>query len=334
MSRLERKTGRRRVVPAQPRVVPLAGAVFLLLLCWAFSRLMRFSVQREDPQAVRSAASHPSTIPSTEKTLGHKESTQGPSSKVLFHEARTDRSGATIHDMLLAHAYAFRRNQTYGGACSEEPPIRLEDHRRMIAALGLGHVLTFNCPDETDRASGAVLDRSLYARFGTRIWTPEWLRHIRSQQRGGVAPARGARRVAVAHIRRGDVDLCDPTTSDRYLTNQHYRNLLETYARDADEVTIFSERKSSESWDDFAAYSLQLDGPPTEAWNAMMNADVLILSKSSFSIVPALFNRRGVVVYTPFWVRPLAHWRVIDDDTDRASRRAQIRLRSQLCELQ
>ena len=38
--------------------------------------------------------------------------------------------------------------------------------------------------------------------------------------------------------------------------------------------------------------------------------NVLILSKSSFSLVPALFNP-NTVVYTPFWHQPLANWTVV-----------------------
>lgn len=263
---------------------------------------------------------------------------------ILYHLARTDRSGAVIHDMLLAHAYAYKNNLTYGGACSNNTTLpHFDEHLIMIEALGLRHVLKFACPEHimeshSDMRSG-LTNRHLYTRFGTRSWTPKWVDLIRSLQHGfnanNIESEPRERKAVVVHIRRGDVSLCDPSTRDRYLPNEHYQSLLQKYDSGTD-VTIFSESKSPESWNDFRRhgnYNLQLDRPPVEAWKAMMDADVLILSKSSFSIVPAVFNRRGVVVYTPFWVQPLGAWNVVDDDTCRASGRAVLRLLgSQLCE--
>jgi len=353
---------RRKSWPQYFAIVCCCGVLVLLFFYW-------WSVTNGMLTAQRMDDTHPSTLLVSEtKAAKHNNDNQqsvitfdaaDPSTpnsnnkKILvFHEARPDRSGATVHDMLLAHAFAFQQNQTYGGACAAagaQPLEHLQDHLEMIEALGLGHVLRFACPDDYDddkksnkNDAAAWIDRHLYTRFGTRIWTPEWLEHIRGQQQRVDSfslkdnkKEHGSRRTFLAHVRRGDVDLCDPATRDRYLTNQHYRTLLDQYAaitNKGDEVIIFSEQKSTESWDDFANYNLQLDQPPALAWKAMMDADVLILSKSSFSIVPALFNRKGVVVYTPFWVEPLAHWTRVDDDTDRAERRAQIRLQHQLCD--
>jgi hypothetical protein len=44
-----------------------------------------------------------------------------------------------------------------------------------------------------------------------------------------------------------------------------------------------------------------------DTFNAMIFADVLATSKSSFSYVAALLSN-GIIYYTPFWHRPLAHW--------------------------
>jgi hypothetical protein len=40
----------------------------------------------------------------------------------------------------------------------------------------------------------------------------------------------------------------------------------------------------------------------------MMSAKYIILSKSSFSFVPAMLNPTAQVIYTPFMVNKLAHW--------------------------
>jgi hypothetical protein len=250
-------------------------------------------------------------------------------SAALFHRARNDRSGAVIQDMLLAHAYSLQQNQTYGGACFNETGAhpRIQSHIRMIAALGLSHVLQLACPSEPHHR---WMDSHLFTRFGTRLWTPAWLSHIRSQQQG-IGTLKRRRSSVVAHVRRGDVSLCDPTTRDRYLPNAYYLSLLEKYAT-VGNVTIYSESQSSEEWSMFEGYDLQLDQSPAEAWQAMIMADVLILSKSSFSIVPAIFNQHGVIVYTPFWVLPLPEWSVVDDNSARSAARTVLRLQSQHCD--
>jgi hypothetical protein len=45
----------------------------------------------------------------------------------------------------------------------------------------------------------------------------------------------------------------------------------------------------------------------------MMTADVLLLSKSSFSLVPAILNRDSQVMYTPFWHAALPNWTTVDE---------------------
>ena len=41
----------------------------------------------------------------------------------FYSIARTDRSGAFVHDMLLAHAYAFTEGNVYGGTCMNPPGV-------------------------------------------------------------------------------------------------------------------------------------------------------------------------------------------------------------------
>jgi hypothetical protein len=348
-----RCTQRRILMVAFMRLSLLLRAVLLVLIgALLFSRFFFFSLttdtmdNKEKQTLLRSHSYESPTTRDMDVNAPRRAAT------VLYHQARTDRSGAVIHDMLLAHAYAYQQNLTYGGACYSNSNRNttlphITEHEIMIETLRLSHVLKFACP-HTGRHSpgdtGALLltDRHRYTRFGTRLWTREWLDHIRSQQHSIVLSTEPSERkkTVVVHIRRGDVSLCDPITRDRYLPNQHYQTLLEGYG-DNYNVTVFSESKSPESWNDFENYNLQLDTSPAEVWKAMLDANVLILSKSSFSIVPAVFNRHGLVVYTPFWVEPPpltftaesqhGRWKVVDDDTMRTTQRAELRLRSQLC---
>jgi len=46
----------------------------------------------------------------------------------------------------------------------------------------------------------------------------------------------------------------------------------------------------------------------------MMTADFLVMSKSSFSFIPAMLNRHGKVIHTPFWHRPVGGWITVSQD--------------------
>jgi hypothetical protein len=135
----------------------------------------------------------------------------------------------------------------------------------------------------------------------------------------------------VVHIRRGDVDPCDNYTFDRYLPNSHYLTLVQQHrTENHTHVVVHSERKSREPWSDFDSIEgiiLKLDADPLEAVQDMLDADVLIMSASSFSLVAALFTEASKVVYTPFWHRPQPRWIRADHELTRNSRSQTLQIR-------
>ena len=139
------------------------------------------------------------------------------------------------------------------------------------------------------------------------MYSPAFLARLR--QKAGFNCERRDRPRAVVHVRRGDISR--PEHSHRYLENSHFANLIEKIQRALPgvEVVVHSESESPESFDEFEALGcvVKLDAPLEDAWQDMATADVLVISKSSFSYVPALFNP-NVVLYTPFWHGKIAEW--------------------------
>jgi hypothetical protein len=121
------------------------------------------------------------------------------------------------------------------------------------------------------------------------------------------------------HIRRASFTPCTTRPFkgyDPYLPNGHYQRLIDKYMQPNARVVIFSQSQSFESFDDFKnkkGYEVHLDEDLTHIWKTMLMADVVILSRSSFSLIPAVVSQ-GTVVYTPFWHAPLEGWDVVDDD--------------------
>ena len=231
---------------------------------------------------------------------------------------RRDRSGMAVQDMLHAHAFASYHGVGYGGACP--PPggkkTFRESHESLLKDLRLEHILPLpiDCPNGTRILDGM---RDRYVQRDPYM-NETWLEAMRSQLE--VSPRKDDFRVAV-HMRRGDITPCNKRWAFRYLTNAHYLRVLDSYLPTnlSAHVTIFSESKSMEPWDVFRdrGYELKLDTDIAEAWKEMATADLLILSRSSFGFVPAILNRHGSVVFTPYEVKqrtlsPLKDWIVVD----------------------
>jgi hypothetical protein len=253
---------------------------------------------------------------------GGQLSTAVPSSaSVVYSILRPDRSGAIILDMLFAHAYAYSKNLTYGGACDlygfssssgngngNRRPTHQEDAHDLVRAVGLESVLRFACPavwNETN-AERIFLTPDTYVKKDLATFTKQYLRHVRSHV--AYPPPRPPGN-AVVHVRRGDVTPCSPNYANRYLPNSHYVDILQQMIPRNASITILSESDAFESPEqDFAGFELRIDSALSEAWLAMMTADHVVLSKSSFSFVPALLNPTGKVYYTPYLQQKLPGW--------------------------
>lgn len=164
----------------------------------------------------------------------------------------------------------------------------------------------------------------------------EWRRRT-SFPKPGLWPADAKLRIAV-HVRRGDLLFQPDTMRDRLLPNQYYLRLLEIIREEEPEAetVIFGDKTGigarvgkwgsaavgykEKDWNGLKRTQVRVDGPIEEAWAHMINADVLIMSKSSFSYVPALLAK-GVVVFAAGpriigYGAPLDHWVRTDAPTE------------------
>ncbi|EEC44560.1 predicted protein [Phaeodactylum tricornutum CCAP 1055/1] len=231
---------------------------------------------------------------------------------------RKDRSGAAIHDILVAHAYCSANGLRYGGACQKvDTSYTFQSaHENLLRTLGLEDTfLPFGlCPSESD-SSAIILERETYFATDSAILTKGWLSEIKSLRRPS-PPRPSDRPVQVAaHVRRGDVTPCQSNVVFRYLPNTHFQRIIETRVLPKHpnaNITIYSVHKSFEDWESLSGYQLDLHSSAMDVWDSMVNADILILSKSSFSFVSAIFNT-GRVIYAPFWHKPLPTWESTPD---------------------
>ena len=285
--------------------------------------------------------------PSTTEAVRSNEQPSSPQSPqndqtIGYIKMRSDRYGSVIHDMLHAHAYCFQNSCKFGGACVESKKSRAASRSpvtmKLIQFLGLEVELPQACPSSSDTNSYG--NREIYlTNYGSdKLFTTEWIRHIQSLRNTTMdnkhkkqwiqqhvdynddddSPSLSQQQQVAVYIRRGDVGPCTMfgNNKSRYLPNSYYLRVLEQYVLSTHNintvnVTVYTESRSrGENYDIFhkRGYNLALDYSITDVWNAIMIADYVILSRSSFSYVPAVFNLRGQILYTDFWHLPLPGW--------------------------
>lgn len=256
-----------------------------------------------------------------------------------FSTARSDRTGAALLDMMRAHAWCMQQGEEYGGACIYNDGSENVVHKEMIEFLGLNNVLKFACPDRGN-TSHVMLSNTLYLLPPMlELFSSKWIAIMREYSHSSLPKPNKKNdqevyQVAV-HVRRGDVSPCnwDQTTvttiddnnrtcqphRSRYLPNQHYLQIIDRYAPKGANVTIYTESEQpAESLDDFKNVSLYVDGSLKTVWGDMLRSDMLILSKSTFALIPAIVAQKESqrVLFTPVSIETgyskIPGWETVD----------------------
>lgn len=116
------------------------------------------------------------------------------------------------------------------------------------------------------------------------------------------------------HIRRGDVD---EANRDKWMDMSHHLRTMQKVAKAAHlvqmstSVHVHSEGNITEFTEIAEAFNakLHLNEQMTASWKAMTEADVLVMSRSSFSYTAALYNQAGVIIYSDMRPsEPLPSW--------------------------
>jgi hypothetical protein len=130
--------------------------------------------------------------------------------------------------------------------------------------------------------------------------------------------ARREQRLRVAiHIRRGELPFIAPS---RIVPNGYFVSVMQTIGRTLAALgvdysaTVFTE---TVPWDcdsvDGSMFkdvqvTVRANGDAVSVLRHLAEADILVLSHSSYSYIAALLNRSAVVVYNRFWHAPLPEW--------------------------
>lgn len=244
----------------------------------------------------------------------------GGSETFIYHntlKGPEGHEGSVVLDMMMAHAYTFNMAKTYGGSCGAGNDVGRAPENSLINSIGLQKELRFECPYEGEAGvHKKTIPSSNYMQEGVRSFTPEYATLLKSVT---VYPTKTEQDkfTIVVHIARGKTSPCRSQYKgfDPYLPNQHYQMLIDKYMKPNARVIVYSQRDSFEGFDEFRdkGYELHIEEPIGDVWKNILLADVVIMSRSSFSYAPAIVSK-GTVVYTPFWHKPLRGWDVVGKD--------------------
>jgi hypothetical protein len=255
-------------------------------------------------------------------------------SHILFHKYHKGKSGKIVEEMLMAHAYIYQQNATYGGCCGSKT-VNTAVHGQLLEAIGLKDVLKFSCPNDFENdqhTRRSVIPRDYYTSNDVRVWTPEYVDCLRSLL---VYPSKQYREYTiVVHMLRGDTSPCKPKQDGfyRYLPNFHYQALIDEYMQPNARVIIYTSPKSFEDMSVFRrrGYEVNTDAPLKDTWKAFVTADVLVMSRSDLTMVPAMVAK-GKVIYTPFWHHSLRRWKRVNKKIMEQTEKEIERLRRNMC---
>ena len=286
-----------------------------------------------------------STTTTTTTTTAATTTTTAEEPMKYYVPVRTDRAGSAICGYLLAHSFAHANNATYVGACwdSVDWPAAIAKHgekfvkkvakrqdeqKELIQFLGLTDELPYACPSDADLKAGRSVILRKRHDYKLPGYTVEWLNSITSKSHFPYKKKDPNAPLDVAvHVRRGDFTPCH--VSDRYLPNVYYERAMDKYLPEVCDkhpagckITLYSERDAYEPFDDFLKrpnLQIDFDSSSDQIWTDFINADVLIMSMSSFSFVPALLNNNGHVIspyrYGEFgYEEDIPSWNMVDDD--------------------
>lgn len=246
----------------------------------------------------------------------------------IYHhtlKSSSGKEGAVVLDMLLGHVYAFHQGAIYGGSCGEGNDVGREPENSLIRAIGLQDFLQFECPRDLETLDRKkVIPGKSYIQDGTRAFTPEYIDLLKSViTYPKKQESQSKTNIIVVHMSRGKkFTPCRKAPHKEfvaYLPNKHYQLLINKYSKPDHEnkVIIYSQSESFEKFDEFRekGYELHIDEPISDVWKAVLASDVFIMSRSSFSFVPAMVSGDSTtVVYTPFWDQPLRGWNIVRKD--------------------
>ena len=220
-------------------------------------------------------------------------------------EGKTDGFGAQYQAIMSGIAYCDYAKKIY-----VHTPLKHIEHIKNVKALNVFIGIprsTLNVKLLKEPFSAMVH----YAKNPDLFYTKKVIHKIKKYYYSTWKPKIQINDIAI-HIRRGDVKY--NKNQERYTSNEIYKEIIKKLRTQfpSYKITIHSQG----SVKDFAdlivdnKVKLSLNEDIRITFHSLVTAKVLVMSKSSFSYSAAILND-NIILYMPFWHKPLNHWKII-----------------------
>jgi hypothetical protein len=229
----------------------------------------------------------------------------------FYIEAVPDRIGTQIMWDIDALSFQLRTGSKYLGTVGNRSETLYKTHAHMCKFLNLPMPIK-----EVKLSENQKIFKVMETRRTPRVYTdPEmFTEDVREYTRSlSDLIHKNKKHETHIHIRRGDVV---KNWGMRYELNEYYRKLIDIVKQCVPQTICVIHSQSHTDAPLLPVFSdctIKYDKTAEEDFKDMINADILIMSKSSYSYAPAILNP-NVVIYKPFWHLPLENW--LDSTSD------------------
>lgn len=224
--------------------------------------------------------------------------------------ATQDRTGAQINEELFVYAHCDKNNIEYIGSVGET---WFAAHYKMSNFLNLPLPVRkqTNAYSNYLKISENDYSREIYPNVNNLI-DSIFIEKIRSKFFNQHKKNNSTDLIVAIHIRRGDIT----PENTRYIPDKYYIDIIDKI-KDVSplcKISIYSDSNDFEKIDDFLNRGciLKINIDLQQTWKELIFSDILVMSKSSFSYVPAIYNS-GFIIYYPAWYQKLDHWTCCTD---------------------
>jgi len=261
---------------------------------------------------------------------------------MFFFINRQDRSGSILQLMFYAYSYCFHNNIHFDGIISNnvwwynnnffsyvDKYFKIKNkviNINNMKKINFDQIKNYSNLDSSNFYTEFDVSK-LCPYFSTNInkfFDYNFKKHIHDNNNDIFNCLNKTRTIISIHIRRGDVNA---NIQRRYTYDSVYLNvidyIIEHYNLVNYEIHLFSEINFNGNLSLYNKYKilklhLAKNNDIQEImldFMHMINSDFFVCSKSSFSYLPALLNKNGIVFHNnKFWNKPLEHFRIYNDD--------------------
>eukprot|EP01083_Nonionella_stella_P158928 517804_1 len=230
-----------------------------------------------------------------------------PQQNIKFTTFRGDGLGAQLHAIMASIAFAQKHPQFE----FYYSPLKLHPHGVNITEMD--ELMNIGADQKQLNSSAEPLPnldfKDIVETNPSYYYDDEMLRYLRSLTYASKHISNSSDFDVGVHIRRGDI----VRNKRRLLSDSYYVHVMKEilYQIERNEIKLNDQNIAYQNKSVAFKYHIGRGSSVKDTLYSLINSDALVMSRSSFSFVPALLSPAKYIYYAPFWHHPLNGWSVV-----------------------